>query len=103
MMYKSPETNENRKLEQTRLAIDNPTTEAEALLMVIDTSVHEMNQPMTVILGLSELLLAQFDPASAEAEDLTIIVREMRRMNEIVNGLKLLSHYQPTSRNGRIH
>ncbi|MBN1993190.1 MAG: hypothetical protein JW953_10840 [Anaerolineae bacterium] len=74
---------------------DSP--EAEALLTLIDASVHELNQPMTVILGLSELLLAQTDPKSPAAADLSIIVQEMQRMNEVVRGLKLLSHYQTRS------
>ena len=103
MMYKSPEMNENHRLKSTHLATNDPYAEAEALLMVIDTSVHELNQPLTVILGLSELLLAQFDSTSAEAEDLNIIVKEMRRMNEIVNGLKLLSHYQSISQDHKLH
>jgi signal transduction histidine kinase len=70
------------------------TREEEALLLVIDASVHDLNQPMTVILGLSELLLSQVEPDSPFAEDLSTIVEEARRMGETIRGLSLLTHYE---------
>ena len=81
-----------KQVELSMSQFETSSQEAEALLMVIEASVHELNQPLTVVLGLSELLLSQAEPDTPQAEDLSIIVSEMRRMNEIVRGLKILAH-----------
>lgn len=83
-------------LDQVMQQLEDTANNANALLLVVDISVHELYQPLTVALGLSELLLAQSEPHSPQAEDLKIIVKEIRRMSEIVRGLKLLTHYQTT-------
>jgi signal transduction histidine kinase len=68
--------------------------DAEALMVLLETSVHQLNQPLAVILGLSEHLLSQAEQETALAKDLEIIVKEMRRVNEVIQGLKLLTQYQ---------
>jgi signal transduction histidine kinase len=86
-----------KEVEHTMQQIHSNSTETEALLLVIGTSVHELNQPMTVVLGLSELLLSEADPGSPLATDLDTITKEIRHMNEILRGLSLLAHYQTPS------
>jgi len=67
--------------------------EAQALLLLLDTSVYELNKPMAVVLGLSEHLLSQTEQETPLAKDLEIIVKELRHVNEVVRGLNLLTRY----------
>lgn len=71
--------------------------EAEALLLLLETSVYELNKPMAVVLGLSEHLLSQTEQETPMAKDLEIIVKELRRVNEVVRGLNLLTQYETSS------
>ena len=76
----------------------NSMEEAEALLLLLETSVYQLNQPMAVILGLSEHLLSQTEQETPLAKDLEIIVKELRHVNEVVRGLNLLTQYETNSR-----
>jgi len=71
--------------------------EAEALLLVIDTSARELSRPLDIVLGLSNSLLSQVDSGSPLATDLVTIVEQIRRMNEIVSGINHLAHYKTLS------
>jgi len=71
--------------------------EAQALLLLLETSVYELNKPMAVVLGLSEHLLSQTDQETPLAKDLEIIVKELRHANEVVRGLNLLTQYESNS------
>ena len=71
--------------------------EAEALLLLLETSVYELNKPMAVVLGLSEHLLSQTEQETPMAKDLEIIVKELRHVNEVVRGLNLLTQYETNS------
>lgn len=51
---------------------------------------HELNNPLSAILGFAELLLAEPRPA-AEREDLETIAREAQRMAKIVSDLRLVA------------
>ena len=51
---------------------------------------HELNNPLTAILGFAQLLLAE-PRSDADREDLTIIAREAERMAKIVSDLKLVA------------
>ena len=75
-----------------------PMEEAEALLLLLETSVYKLNQPLAVVLGLSEHLLSQTEQETPLAKDLEIIVKELRRVNEVVRGLNLLTQYETNSR-----
>jgi signal transduction histidine kinase len=72
--------------------------EAEALLLLLETSVVKLNQPMAVVLGLSEHLLSQTEQETPLAKDLEIMVKELRHVNEVVRGLNLLTQYETNSR-----
>jgi len=79
----------------------NPTNgsfeEAEALLLLLETSVVELNKPMAVAMGLSEPLLSQTEEETPMAKDLKIVVNELRHVNEVVRGLNLLTQYESNS------
>ncbi len=67
--------------------------EAEALLAVIELSARELNEPMTVIMGLSQLILPHVDSNSLIGTDLAVIIKQVERMNEIVKGINYLANY----------
>jgi signal transduction histidine kinase len=89
--------NHTSHLDLTAQQTKSSTEDAEALLLLIEASVDELNQPLTVVLVLSELLLSQADANTPLGKDLNIIVKEIRRMSEVVRGLNLLTHYPITT------
>lgn len=48
---------------------------------------HEINNPLLVILGRSEMILAEMDPSNPQARDLEIIRSETERIANIVRNL----------------
>jgi hypothetical protein len=68
--------------------------EAEALMLLLETSVAELNKPMAVVLKSGERLLAQTEPETLLTKELEIILNEIRHMHEVVRGLQILTHYQ---------
>ena len=77
--------------------VANSIEEEEALLLLLETSVYQLNKPMAVVLGLSEHLLSQTEQETPLAKDLEIIVKELRHVNEVVRGLNLLTRYESNS------
>jgi signal transduction histidine kinase len=65
--------------------------ERELILGQVRETTHEMNQPIQVILGLAELLLAgQADPASVRA-DVEKIADQARRLHHLNRRLNRLA------------
>ena len=85
-------------IQQALPQAENKTIKAEALLLTVNTVISELNQPLTVILGLSELLLAQIDRTDPIATDLVIISKQVNRMSEIIKGVNRLNDEKPVSR-----
>jgi signal transduction histidine kinase len=88
---------DNSKLEQfeqTMEQVEDKIKETAALLLTINTCVLELNQPMTVILNMGELVLSEVGPDHPLAADLTTIVGQARRMSEIVKGINRLAYYE---------
>jgi len=77
--------------------------EIEAILVLMETMVGELNQPLTVISGLSELLIAEHGPNSRFTADLLIVQRQTRRIKETLAGVKYITRYPPKLRSGRQH
>jgi signal transduction histidine kinase len=48
---------------------------------------HELNNPLTSVLGFAELLIWNADPDDPESQDLTVIIEEARRARDIVRRL----------------
>lgn len=66
----------------------------QGLLEMAGAVCHEMNQPMQIISGFSELLMMHA-PADAPIRDkLSVIVREVHRMKEITGKLMTLPQYK---------
>ena len=66
----------------------------EVLSCVLVASVQELNHPMRAVLCWSKLMLSELHPHDPLFMDLTIIVQETQRMNEVVRGLNLLTEHQ---------
>lgn len=55
---------------------------------------HELNQPLTSIMGYAELLQRRVERDSPAAQAAAVIVREAERMAEIVRKIGRITHYQ---------
>jgi hypothetical protein len=99
-MYMSPSGQRTNSIKKQNKGYQAPappsagSLEEEALLLVIDTGIRQLNEPLTSVLNLSELLLTQAGPASPLAEDLRHLQEESQRIKEIVRGLQLLTEYK---------
>ncbi|MBF0474297.1 MAG: PAS domain S-box protein [Deltaproteobacteria bacterium] len=58
---------------------------------------HEMNQPMQVILGYSEMLLEEIPDKETLVEELVTIRQEIKRMAGITSKLEKITKYEPVS------
>jgi hypothetical protein len=70
----------------------------EALLFIIEADIHRLDQPMTILMGLSDLLLSKVDPDNFLTKDLVEIIQQIKQMDQIIKGLKHLINYHATSR-----
>jgi signal transduction histidine kinase len=59
---------------------------------------HEVNNPLTAVLGNAELLLADLPPDSPQREELQTIRDEALRARDIVRALLELAHGAPAAR-----
>jgi PAS domain S-box-containing protein len=57
---------------------------------------HELNNPLTSVLGFAELLLLGTDPDDPAREDLSVIADEARRARDIVRGLLDFARQSPS-------
>ena len=55
---------------------------------------HELNQPLTSILGYAQLMERQTDPDAPHARALQIILREVQRMADIVRKIGRITRYE---------
>ena len=69
------------KLQQRRELV----TQLGAISSSIEQNVQGMTQPMTVILGLSELMLPRIEPGSDLAADLMAVTKQIKRMSQTVS------------------
>jgi len=59
---------------------------------------HELNNPLTTVVGFSELALDSLDPNSPQAADLTVVLKEARRARDVVRRLLDFSRQSETLR-----
>ena len=65
-------------------------TQLGAVSALIERNIQDLTQPMTVILGLNELILPRTDPGSDLAADLVAITHQIERMSQIVGEVTAL-------------
>lgn len=79
---------------QQKLAI----TEKQALIAELaGTAAHELNQPLTSVIGYGELLQRKLDDGTAEHHAAEVIVREAERMADIVRKIGKITRYETKS------
>ena len=87
-----------------RLRIEQRLQQAQEKLVVSEkqaliaelagTTAHELNQPLTSIMGYAELLRRKMSPQDAHYRAIDIIFREAERMAEIVRKIGRITHYE---------
>lgn len=60
-------------------------TQLGAISWRIEQNIQDLTQPMTVIMGLNDLILPQIEPGSELAADLIGLTKQVKRLNQIVN------------------
>lgn len=91
-----------RSLERRRLARENRELQAKlveasqvnAVVSLAGAAAHEMNQPLTVMAGITELLLMDTDPRQPLYQDLETLRRATDRLSDIVGKLGSLTAYR---------
>jgi len=72
--------------------------EQQALLAELaGATAHELNQPLTSVMGYAELLKRRLDPSSPCFTAAEVIVNEAERMAEIVRKIGSVTHYETKS------
>ncbi|MBF0552278.1 MAG: PAS domain S-box protein, partial [Deltaproteobacteria bacterium] len=66
----------------------------QGVLEMAEAVCHEMNQPMQVILGYSEMLLEEIPKEGPWMEELVTIRQEIKRMAEITSQLEKITQYE---------
>jgi len=88
---------ERLKIEQRLLQAQDKlvVTEKQALIAELaGTTAHELNQPLTSVMGYSELLKKKLSPDDANYRAVDIILREAERMAEIVRKIGRITRYE---------
>jgi PAS domain S-box-containing protein len=79
---------------QQKLAV----TEKQALIAELaGTAAHELNQPLTSVIGYGELLQRRLPPDGPEHHAAEVIVREAERMADIVRKIGKITRYETKS------
>src|SRR5437867_10715256 len=88
---------ERLKMEQRHLQAQEKLmiTEKQALIAELaGTTAHELNQPLTSIMGYAELMKKKLGPEDRETRAVDIILREAERMAEIVRKIGKITRYE---------
>lgn len=81
---------DRKRIEQETVLIEK----MRSVLEIAGTICHEMNQPMQIISGYTELLLMKEDGQNGNSTKLTIIKEQIERMRRITKKLMSLQEYQ---------
>lgn len=74
-----------------------------ALAALAGTTAHELNQPLTGVIGYAELLIKRVEPGSPLREALGVILSEAERMAEIVRKIGKITKYETQSYLGGVN
>jgi signal transduction histidine kinase len=72
----------NQEISQQRREL---VTELGTISALIEQNVRDLSQPMTVILGLNDLMFPKIEPSSNLAADLVAVTKQIKRMSQIVS------------------
>ncbi len=88
---------ERTKLEARLSKAQERLEEAEKQAVIVElagTAAHELNQPLTSVMGYAELLKRKLKPEDAAFRSVDIIYREAERMAEIVRKIGKITRYE---------
>ena len=68
----------------------------QAVLEMAGAAAHEVSQPLQVIIGEAEFLLAETDENDSNRESLTAITAAARRLGEVVSRIQNITRYETT-------
>ena len=75
----------------------DPTEKQALIAELAGTAAHELNQPLTSVIGYGELLQRKLDEDSPERHAAKVIVREAERMADIVRKIGKITRYETKS------
>lgn len=81
---------------QRVIELQNRLIDAErnrVLTQAAGAAAHEINQPLTVLIGMAELLMFQMDPTSAHRENVEALHESARRISDIVKKMGQIKQY----------
>jgi len=82
-----------RKLSDATLRLERSERSAE-MIALAGTAAHELNQPLTSVLGYAELLMRKLSPDDFAWAKVEIIHKEAERMKEIVRKIGRITRYE---------
>lgn len=82
-----------RKLSDATLRLERSERSAE-MIALAGTAAHELNQPLTSVLGYAELLMRKLAPDDFAWAKVDIIHKEAERMKEIVRKIGRITRYE---------
>ena len=88
---------EQRRIEGELSAARLELEAAQRRAMIVElagAAAHELNQPLTSVLGYAELLQRKIDPEAAGSRFVGIIVREAERMAEVVRKIGSITRHE---------
>jgi len=84
-----------RRRADSRIVREEEIAARNAMIVELaGTAAHELNQPLTVVLGYAQLLARRLDPADPLARHVLALEKEARRMAEIIKKLGRITRYE---------
>lgn len=83
-----------RRADSRHLREEESAARNAMIVELAGTAAHELNQPLTVVLGYAQLLARRMDPADPLARHVAALEKEARRMAEIIKKLGRIARYE---------
>ncbi len=96
---------ERISIERRLTTAEEKLKESEKQAMIAElagAAAHELNQPLTSVLGYADLLKRKTQPADPSFRSIDIIYREAERMAEIVRKIGRITRYETTTYLGNV-
>lgn len=87
---------QRRRADALSLRREESAAKNAMIVELAGTAAHELNQPLTVVLGYAQLLAKKVEEESPMAKQLGLLRKEAERMAEIVKKLGQITRYETT-------
>lgn len=85
---------QRRHAESLSLRQEESAARNAMIVELAGTAAHELNQPLTVVLGYAQLLAKRMDASSPLARHVAALTKEAQRMAEIIKKLGRITRYE---------